>query len=350
MTPCAVWGGVGRLVDRARSFEDLRAHRLHLLAAHHWRTTGMEVPAHLAMQELIAIQRMQLVRELVQAARDAYDGAMLVLKGSEVATHYQEPWLRPSTDVDLLVDDAERAQAALIGIGFEPVGHDDSYYAGLHHLRPLRVPGSAGPLLEIHRRPNWVGWLYPPDTEALFDAGVQSATGVPGVLGLPPAPHAVVLTAHAWGERPLSRLLDLVDVAALLTQCHEDEVTAVADAWDLRRLWQTTNDATHAVVLGTGHPSSLRIWARGLRSVRDNTVIEKHIGRWLSPFWSLPPHRALVASGVSVAHDLTPTPEETWTNKRKRIREGLRHPLRSVTEHQRRLGPEGVRARFKRRP
>jgi hypothetical protein len=35
-----IWTAVERLVDRAASLDDLRAHRIHLLAGRRWRADG----------------------------------------------------------------------------------------------------------------------------------------------------------------------------------------------------------------------------------------------------------------------------------------------------------------------
>ena len=42
---------------------------------------------------------------------------MVLMKGLEVGAYYPDPGLRPFRDLDLLVDDAERAQQALIEAG-----------------------------------------------------------------------------------------------------------------------------------------------------------------------------------------------------------------------------------------
>ena len=107
-------------------------------------------------------------------------------------------------------------QRALLAAGFEPGGASgDDDYVGLHHLRPLRVPGETAAFVEVHRRPGWVKFVDPLTTRELLAAATEGATGVPGVLALPPAHHALVLAAHSWDERPMRRLLDLIDIAAV---------------------------------------------------------------------------------------------------------------------------------------
>lgn len=344
-----LWAGVDRLIDRADSLVDLRAHALHLLAADRWRRTGHTVPHALAIEELAAAHKTAAAAAILRRARAAYDGQMVLLKGPEVAALYPSPALRPYGDLDLLVEDAEQAQRALVGAGFVAIGpFDDSYYDGLQHLRPLQLPEHPILRVELHRRPNWVDWAEPPQAAELLETAGPGASGIPGVLG-PAAPlHAVAIAVHAWGNRPLGRLLDLIDVAALSETCR-DEAEAQARAWKVPRLWRTTRDVVDALLLGAAQPLSLCVWARDLDDARARTVFEDHVRRWLSPFWGLPPHRAVAAAATAVARDATPAPTETWGSKLRRTREAVLHPGRAQAEHARRLGPEGVQPRLKRR-
>lgn len=345
----ALWEGVGELIDRAASPLDLRAHGLHLLASERWRTHGRDVPAELGMQELIGIQRTVDAQEVLRRARDAYDGTIVLLKGPEIATRYPTPALRPFSDIDLLVDDAERAQRALVDAGFAPIGPaGDSYYDGLHHLRPLRLDQRL-PFVEIHRRPNWIEWIDPPSTPELLETAVASSTGVDGLLALPPAHHALAIAAHSWGERPLRRMLDLLDVELLIAETDRAEVDRLAEAWGLDRLWSTTLAVADALFIGGERPWPLRLWARDLERARSRTVVEDHLRRWLSPFWALPAHRAVAATLIAVHRGLVPAPGESWSNKLARMREALTHPGRSTEAHRRALGPQGVQPWLKRR-
>jgi hypothetical protein len=344
-----LWAGVNSLLDRAPSLDDLGAHGLQLLAARRWRERGREVPPRLAMDELVAAQRTADARVVLEAARGAYEGSLVVLKGPEIAARYPERALRPSSDLDLLADDAEAAQRALIAAGFEPVGEfPDHYYEGLHHLRPLALDRRIV-AVEVHRRPNWVDWAQPPGATELIAAAGPGDSGVEGVLALPPAHHALVVAAHSWGERPLRRVLDLLDVAVLAADADRHEIEAIASRWGLARLWRTTIAAADALFLGAPESRAMRTWARELRDVRSRTVLEDHTRRWVSPFWALPAHRALAAAATALLDEVRPVPGESWGGKLTRTREALLHPGRSTAEHVRILGPEGIRPRHKRR-
>ena len=165
------------------------------------------------------------------------NGRVVLMKGPEVAEYYEDSLTRPYRDIDLLVEDAEAAWNAMVEAGFEPTG-DPELYIGIHHLRPLVLPGL--PLVvEVHSEPKWLDGISPPTAELLRTA-VASATGIPGLLTVEPARHAVALAVHAWAHAPLSRLGRLIDVAAVSQGVDRSETAAIARAWDVERLWRVT--------------------------------------------------------------------------------------------------------------
>lgn len=345
-----LWDGVGRLIDRSSSLPNLRAHGLQMLAVWHWRGLGRAVPEALEWEELVCRQTTFNATAVLRAAREAYDGRILVLKGPEVAARYPDPYLRPFSDLDLLVDDVEKAQRALLAAGFAAVGpYEDSYYERLHHARPLLAPSHSPPIVELHRAPNWVKFGDPPGCAELMDAAVPSSTGLPGLLALAPAHHAVVLAAHSWGEKPLRGIRDLIDVTALAGEADPGEMRRIAARWELSRVWDTTIAVADAVLFGQRRPWAMRIWARDLETVRDRTVWDDHVRNWLGPYWALPPLRAAVAMGNAFAEDMTPAPTETWSNKLARARLAIAHPARAHNEHKQHIGTHGIQPRHKRR-
>ena len=342
-----LWAGVDRLIDRAPSPVDLRAHGLQVLAA---RRLRRELPPEFADVEWEASQRSAVGRLILREARSAYDGPIIVLKGLDTATYYPSMHLRPFADIDLLVEDAERAQRALISSGFVPVGLPDAYYDGLHHLRPLVRPEAPSLAVEIHRRPNWFSWSDPPANDELFNSVLPSALGVPGVFGLLPAQHALVVAAHAWVELPLRRLLDLVDAAAISSQADSDALMAVARRWDMLRVWRTTSAAANALFYNEPTPSSLRVWGRNLEAVRDRTVLETHFRRLASVFWARPPLLALATAGRILAETALPAPSDSWSTKLARTRRAIMDRSKPAAQHAQTLGEDAQRApRFRRR-
>ena len=336
----SIWHGVGRLADRAASLDDLRVHRIHLVAARHWRSEGRPVPPELAEEEHTSMMVGLAATHLLQRVRASYDGRMLLMKGMEAGAHYPDSSLRPFRDLDLLVDDAERAQRALIAAGFEPTG-DERMYVNIHHLRPLHWPGL--PLVvELHDRPKWLDWQAPPPPGELLDAAVPSRTGVAGVEALPPSHHALVLAVHSWAHEPLSRIGHLLDVAAVSQSAHRASIDSLAAAWGVERVWRATVAAGDALFEQRQLPLSVRAWAGHLPSVRERSVLESHLERWVSPFSSRRPRPAVAAALAAVRSDLVPEEGEDWRVKRARAVQALRTPFRRVSKHRETLDEKSI--------
>jgi hypothetical protein len=279
---------------------------------------------------------------LLQKVRDACDGPIILIKGPEAASYYPDPSVRPYLDLDLLVPDAVAVQSALLAAGFELTGNE-RLYREHYHLRPVIWPGL--PLsIEVHKSPQWVAGLPSPAVEDLFAAAVPSATGVEGVLTLPPAHHALVLATHAWAHMPLRRLLDIVDVAAVAGEADESELRALTRAWELERLWGTMETAIQALLYGGRTPVALRTWARHLRSARERSVLESHLARIFSWFWALRPRRAIEQMARELAQHFRPEPGESWRVKMARSIQALRNPLSSVVDHDRAMKAHGLQA------
>jgi hypothetical protein len=328
-----LWDRVDHLLDRANGgVDDLLEHRVHLLAAQGWRAWGQPVPPRVADEERSAALRTLAVPLVLERVRAAYDGPLLLLKGAEAAASYRDPFLRPFKDLDLLVPDAGAAQKALVASGFKPVGNPDLYLE-IHHERPLWLPGQ--PLMvEIHREPKWPGGLAPPSAAELFESAVPSAVGAEGVLALPPGAHAVVLAAHSWAHEPLRRLIELIDVAALVQHADRAELVGFARRWGVERIWRTTLAASDSL-LGSDGPLTwpLRLWARNLPELRGRTVLESHVERWLAGYWARPPREALREMGSAAAREVSRAPGESWGAKLVRTRRAAANPFARRSEH-----------------
>lgn len=349
--PPIIWTRVDELVDSAPGLPALRAHRLQLLAGRRWRELGREVPDDLRTEEQLAAVRDAIAPEILGRVRAATDQPVLLLKGPEVARRYPRPSLRPSIDLDLLAPDAERLQEQLIAAGFEPAEDpvwalrlDESAdpFADKHHLRPLRWSG--WPLrLEIHRRPSWPSWLPQPASSELLRLAVPGEAE--GILVLPPAPHGVLLGAHLWVSNPFARLRDLLDIALLLQEADPDEADGLARAWGVERMWSSTRAVAESVFLGARTTGAERVWARHLGGVREQTVAEVHLTRWASPFWALPPRRAMRIAASGLASDLRPAVEEPWRSKLRRSLRALGNAGQTKSQHEEELGPDARQLR-----
>jgi hypothetical protein len=330
-----MWEAVAALVDRVPDEAALRHHGLHLLAAGLAAADGRPVSAALCHDRRVMAGLELAAPMVLDAARRAYGGALLLMKGPEAAALWPGAATRPFRDLDLLADDALAAHRALREAGFMETGRPE-VYEGIHHLRPLQMPGL--PLIvELHERPKWPAGVPAPEPERLRAAGVPSATAVPGLLALPPAEHALVLAAHSWAHVPLARLCQLVDVAAAGHGTGEGEIEALARAWGCARLWRTTRAVTEALTSGGRRPLCLRAWAHHLEHGRERTVLAEHLQRWLSGFAALPPRRALAACAGAVLTDLRPEREEDWSVKLARARAAVGDATLPKSEHDTRL-------------
>lgn len=330
-----LWEAVDALIDRAETEEDIRAHRLEVLAARRYRLAGRPIPPDFVAQErlagLVALTT-PLVLEQIGAA---YDGPAMVLKGPEVAAHYPDPALRGYGDIDLLVPDAQAAHRALVAAGFELSG-DPELYRDLHHLRPLLAPGA--PLyVEVHARPKWLDRTAPPATELLFQSAEPSATRVGGILALPPAQEALLLAVHSWAHEPLRRLRDLIDIAAVASSADRTDIAALARAWNVEKVWRTTNETVNALFGDGPLPWALRLWAQNIVRVRERTVLEAHLQRWLSDFWALSPLQAAAALPRTFLDEVGPRGGETWRGKLSRTTLAVWNAPRRRSHHHRAL-------------
>jgi hypothetical protein len=316
-----IWSAVDQLVDRADSLDELRGHRLHLLAGRRWRALGREVPPDLRLEERRSTVTSLAVPVVLQRIRDAVDGPLLVLKGPEVAARYPDAALRPYGDIDVLVPDPVAAQRALLSAGFVPVG-DPRLYENIHHERPLALARLPVPV-ELHSVPKWPGGFAPPPFDELLEAAVPSSTGVDGVSTLGGVHHA--LTAVSQG----------LDAA---------ELRALARRWGLLKIWDTTAAAAGALLGGGRTPWPLRTWARHLAEVRDRTVLEFHLERWLSGFWESKVRVAAARVPGTLVSELLPAPGETLAKKVTRSRHALGNALVSQPRHAEQIERAGTRA------
>jgi hypothetical protein len=328
-----MWDRVWELIERAPSQSALRMHKLHLLAAAEWRARGRPIPESVRADERLMAMMATAAPLLLGRIRAACPGRLVLMKGPEVAAAYPDPATRGYRDLDLLCDEPRAAQLALVAAGFVEFG--DSTYA--HHLRPLVYPGL--PLvIELHSQGNRPFWLDPPPTERLIESAVPSATGVPGILAPAPAAHALLLAGHAWAHQPLWRVIDLIDVAVLLSDCDRTSVDRLACAWGWERMWSTTLAAIEGLLASSSGSPATRLWARHLASVRERTVFEEHLAPIGGAIAALPARRVPRAVAATLALTAAPAPGETWPDKLRRSGTAVRHAAMAGSRHHQQLG------------
>ncbi len=333
-----LWRRVDELVDRAPRESDLRAHGINLLAAQRFRSLGRPVSAQLEDDAWTAGVFTLAAPFVLERVRESCTGPIVLMKGPEVALRYPGPTLRGFRDVDLLVPDAHEVQRQLVAAGFVPVGLPEKYTA-IHHLRPLAYPGL--PLLvEVHDRPKWPERLRPPRKAELIDAAVPSATGIDGIDTLLPAHHALLLAAHAHAHGPVTKLVHMIDIAAMRAEAAPDDLSELARRWEMERLWGTTTAIADALFADGRRPFALHLWARCLPAVRERTVLESHVEDWLAPFWTYPPRTATRATLALLADEVRPLEGETWRDKLRRAAYAVRHPFARLSDHRSGLDDE----------
>jgi putative nucleotidyltransferase-like protein len=320
---------VDRLVERM-DLSAILAHELGPLAARRWRELGRRLPEPLLQEERAARFIPRLAVPILARVREAYPGRILILKGPEIAALYP-PGGRLFVDLDLLVDDARAAQQALVAAGFAEIADTEGHYAVHHHLIPLSWPG-VQLKIEIHSTLNWPRHLQPPPNAQLFDQAIESRVPVDGLEAPAPAHHAVLMVAHCWKHVPLGSVRDLVDVTVLAEVADRNEVERTAELWGVARIWHTTAATSTWLLEGGKPPFATRLWARNLLRPREATILERHARRWVTPFWMLPPRRAIPAAARNIAADIRPVDDETWRAKLRRILRVAANPSRTRSE------------------
>lgn len=331
-----LWEAVGRLVAGAADIDSLRAHRLELLAIRERRRQGLIVPAELLPAARTSAAAALAVPRVLERVRAACEGPIVILKGPEVAAWYPHPSLRAFNDLDLWVPAMPAVQDALLAAGFRPVQDGQTYRSGSHHLRPLHLEGA--PLfVEVHSRPKWVDGGRPPTLDEILAAAVDSAVEVEGVHAPCPTHHAVLLAVHAWSHAPLGRLRDVIDIAAVRQACTAAEAGAVAERWGVNRIWGATERARAALLEDAPAPWTLRTWARHLPRVRERTVLESHLERWLAGFSSAGARGGTAAALAAIGKDLRPYEGESWSRKLRRSQRAVRNAFAHRSRHESQL-------------
>ncbi|MDX6481709.1 MAG: hypothetical protein QOG85_2219 [Gaiellaceae bacterium] len=327
-----MWEGVDRLLDRLDP-QLIGDHGLGPLAARRYRERGEELPERIFREERAARAGALVAPVLLARVRNAYDGRLLLLKGPELTRRYPGG-ARTVSDLDVVAEDAEAAQAALLAAGFQEVADTPPLdYARHHHLHPLVWPGLALPI-EVHRRPMWPAGLPEPSLREVFDAATPAELGVDGLLVPHRHHHALLVAAHAWGEVPMRKARELVDVLALVDDDERGELSELARRWRFERPWRKTLAAADWLLRGGSQPFFLHTWGRHLRNLREPTVLEMHLQEWLAPFSLAPPRTALRLSAAALLRDIRPQGHENWSDKGRRAVRAALHPLAAKSSHE----------------
>ena len=341
-----LWPALDRLLANA-SPDQVRAHALGPLDVLRRTQLGVTVPEVLAAEARVAGFAMLSVRPLLQRVRLSCEGPLVLMKGPELALRYPGG-ARGFMDIDLLTPTPDRVHSQLRAAGFIEAGEDATFVQPPHHLRPLKWPEL--PLqIEVHGRPKWPDGLEEPPVESILDSARPSDVGVDGILTPVDAHHALLVTAHAWAHEPLRRLRDLADVRVLSPPSERPAIERTARAWNMTRLWLTTDRVTDAVVGRRGMPLLARPWAGHLLEHRERTVFESHLCEYMAAYSVLPLPAAFAKAAHAFADDFLPAPEQTWSNKLWRMLTAVRNASSPMSHHSLELRRSGTAVQDRRR-
>lgn len=252
------------------------------------------------------------VRPLLERVRDTIGQPIMLLKGAEIAALYPATALRPFGDLDLLVPGAVTAETALLAAGFEQSGSALREPAPWHHHRlPLRFPGL--PLgIELHHDPGWLSWMTPPSNRELFDRAIPSATGVDGIVTLPPVEATLHHAMHSWRHGPYHSLLHMIDIELMRQQANAADLVSTASRWGLERVWGHTVTMLDWCFHDRNTPLSPleRAWSRHLRAMRARSYRESQIAP-RSTALGAPADQMLSATWTTARRNLTPRAGES---------------------------------------
>ena len=326
-SPGDLWTAVDGLLDRG-STDGILFHGLGSLGAKRLRRLGRDVPSSLQREERSAALFRGIATPLLERIRQSCEGPLILIKGPELVRLYPSGG-RSFSDIDLLAPEPDAVQESLLQTGFSL---EEQGLTAPHHLQPLFLESL--PLeVEIHGGVKWPEKLRPPDFAEILEASIPSSLQVEGLLAPSSAHHALILAAHSWEHRPMRVVRDLLDIALVAAEADEREIRKAAAAWGLGRIWETNWGAIAGLFYDGRRTAPLRSWARHIEAVRERTVLEQHLERWMSPFWALPTRRAFANTVKILRDELAPEAGESWRDKLSRTATALRDAQLPLSKH-----------------
>jgi hypothetical protein len=198
------------------------------------RDIPLPAEAHRLMERLHASEALWQANTIraLDAALDALEAGGVraaVLKGPALVERlYPDPSLRCSSDLDILVADADtdRAAAALEPLGYTAEAGPSARYARRHHHH-VQLFGRRPPVIELHFRA-YAGFGVTMAAEDLLDRARAHRTARGAhCLVLAPEDETLYLAVHAAGHC-FDRLLWLYDLKLLVAQEPDLDWDAVA--------------------------------------------------------------------------------------------------------------------------
>ncbi len=242
------------------------------LAAWAWPERGP-----VAADKAAYIARADVLQQVGRALRAASCSALLV-KGSGLTHLYAEPWLRPMSDIDLLVrnKDLSAAVAALVAAGFSREPSQRRLTESVLEI-PMYAPPPSGTLVELHTSMDKVV-QRPVDLGAVFSRARPSEND--GLL-LPSLEDQLLFVVQHLGSDEFRHATGMVDLQVLLEAGVDLEMAAQrARQWQSRAVLYVALAALQSMLGERVVPNRL-LQALRPRS-RQLALIKTHfnIGSW----------------------------------------------------------------------
>jgi hypothetical protein len=153
-----------------------------------------------------------------------------------------------------------------------------------HQLSPLVDP-KYGVTVEIHRRPNTGSLGRFVTVEQCFADSVESSTGVTGVRAPSPEHHFIFHLAHAWADRPLGRIRDLIDLALLSAELGGPEIArSTSKRFGVSRVWDATVSAQQSILYGQDPKPMVYLLSHHMTSIFNPS--KDVFRRFATPLWA----------------------------------------------------------------
>lgn len=276
-----------------------------------------------------AVQQM-MAQVALKQIREAFDGRLVLYKGLELASRYDDPSERHSGDVDVITDDPDGLFETLLLLGYRHVtlpymqqetaeSAGPSAYSTYHHLWPLERPGWPV-VIEVHRSPGWLPGMTPPTTAALLESAVPTRLGLDGVEALEPAAHGVCVAVHSWRDRPFARRRDLTDIDLLLDTAETaSRADHLAADWGIARIWAWYRNAIAAAQGAQRAVPAVRLLGGNRFETRSSSKLTDYLVRYAGRILIDHPvqHRAELLRKMRA--DIRPLRGETYRRKVRRV-------------------------------
>jgi hypothetical protein len=146
----------------------------------------------------------------------------------------------------------------------------------------------------------------------------------------------LLLAAHSWNHQPLWRLSDLVDIAVLVGDAESASAAELARDWGWEAFWRVNSGVANAVLRDSADaPAAVRLCARHMFSVRERSVFENHVARFVAPVCAAPRRRVPAAIAGAIRSTVGPDRGEPWAAKAHRSRLAVAHAFMPTSAHDR---------------